>query len=473
MNIYLRIEVLGRELQGRLLLGLAAAERGHDVVLLDKVTAIELSQATPGRLPPGYFHDNSPGQDGGKTLLHERLQARGFLITGQDEEHGLTTDDFARDMGMRYPERAMRNKTAMFTFGPYDEAGIRAQRPEYADRVIMTGSPRVDFWRKDFEPFYTHHPHPLGDDAPPYLLFLMSSSPFFAERPRMSFKGADEAELLGRVDALLGEGLGAHMVEAYRRVVHTKMAVEALARQHPQTIVVYRPHPHEVLEAWYSVFETAPENVRVIRDNAVSPWIRRARCVVFSGSTVGFETALADVPVISFQPDGHDDTPAASRMGHRVTTWMGLLPLVADIIDGRAPELPADRAEAMQETLASRFFALDGPLAADRIVDAWERLATEALHSAPSVLPENLRLRLSPRRLASSVFSTTHAAVRLGPTAVRRQRAADRAVRALKFPGFDLDEARRIHHALVSALGRFEGIRVTQVAPRVLHLTAR
>jgi surface carbohydrate biosynthesis protein len=473
VNIYLRIEVLGRELQGRLLLGLAAADRGHDVVLLDKVSAIELAQSHPGRLPLGYFHDNSPGQDGGKTQLHERLHERGFLITGQDEEHGLATDDFARNMGGRYPVRAMRNKAAMFAFGPFDGAGIRRERPEYADRVIVTGSPRVDFWRRDFEAVYARYPHPLGADVPPYLLFLMSSSPFFGERPRMSFKDADESELLRRVDGLAAQGLGDGTVEAYRRVVRTKLAVEALAHQHPETIIVYRPHPVEVIECWYEVFEEAPGNVRVIRDNAVSPWVRQARCVVFSGSTVGFEAALAEVPAISFQPDGYDDTPAANRMGHRVTTRAELIPLVGEIMAGREPELPPDRAAAMKETIASRFFGLDGPLAADRIVDAWEALATDEVRDAPPLLPEHLRLRPSPRRLAGSTFTTARAMLELGPQVVRKQRARDRAVRELKFREFDQDEVGRTLHALRGALGRFEGIEATQVGPRVLHLTAR
>ena len=473
MNIYLRIEVLGRELQGRLLLGLAAAERGHDVVLLDKRAAIELAESESSQLPIGYFHDNSPGQDGGKTLLHERLHGQGFLITGQDEEHGLTTDDFDRDMGGRYPERAMRNKAAMLAFGPYDAAGIQRERPEYSERVLVTGSPRVDFWRKDFAEFFTHHPHPLGTAAPPYLLFLMSSSPFYAEGPKMSFTDADESSLLERATDLEEQGADPWTVAAYRRVVRTKFAVEGLARAHPDTIVVYRPHPHEVIGAWYEVFADAPANVRVIRDNAVSPWIRGSRCVVFSGSTVGFEAALADVPVISFQPDGYDETPAASRMGHRAASRDELLPLVDAILSGHEPELPGERAAAMQETIASRFFALDGPLAADRVVDVWERLATPAVLGAPPLLPADLRVRRTPRRLARAAFHTCRAALRLEPAELREQRAADRALRELKFPGFDPDEVERIHRALVAALGRFEGVRITHVGPRVLHLTAR
>ncbi len=473
MNIYLRIEVLGRELQGRLLLGLAAAERGHHVALLDNPTAFDLAENIRRPLPPGFFHDNSPGQEGGKTLLHEKLARRGFLISGQDEEHGLASDDFRADMGGRFPPRAMANKSAMFAFGHYDAVGIRQDCPEHGDRVIVTGSPRIDFWRSDFAPYFAHLPHPLGPTEPKYVLIVMSSSPFFREGPSMSFSGSggSPGELERRIAALAESGLEPVLVESYRRVVALKLAVEDLARRHDGVRFVHRPHPHEVLSAWEEVFRDAPPNVSVIRDNAVSPWIRRASCVVFSGSTVGFEAALAGVPVVSFQPDDYDTTPAASRMGHRATTAAGLSKLVGSILDGCEPSLPLERSAAMRATLNERFFALEGRLACDRIVDEWERLATPALEAAVSVVARDLRPEITPRRIARAIRDTSMAALRLEDETRRRRRLADRALLDLKFPRFDIDEIRRIHAGLVAGLGRFSSVRITQLGARTLHLT--
>jgi len=466
LNVLIRVEVLGRELQGRLLLALAAAERGHQVALLDNGTMFRLNE-TPARLPLGYFHDNSPGQDGGKTVLHESLAERGWLITGQDEEHGLTTDDFLRDMGGRFPRRAMANKAAMFAFGPFDAAGIRAACPEFADRVFVTGSPRVDFWRKDLA---SPPPHSAPDQ---YVLFLMSSSPFFAEGPRMSFVGAGSSRtvLLQRVEDLVEQGIEPVFAAAYRRVVDTKLVVEKTARRHPDHTIVYRPHPHELLSAWDQVFADAPENVRVIRDNAVSPWVRSARCVVFGGSTVGFEAAFAGVPLICFQSDGQDGTPAVSRMGHRATSVAEVSRLVDAILSGEEPALSPDRADGMQETLASRFFAMEGRLAADRIVDTWEDLATDAVRSARPITGRDLRPHRSPRSLARSARDAAIVALRLERPDRREQRLAAQELLELKFPPFDLEEVKGIQRALFTSLGRFEDVRITRVDPRVLHLT--
>jgi hypothetical protein len=331
----------------------------------------------------------------------------------------------------------------------------------------------MDFWRRDFAAYYAQLPHPLGPTEPKYVLCLMSSSPFFQDGPLMSFSGSGSspAELGRRVDALAANGLGRDLVESYHRTVIEKLAVEDLARRHPSIRFIYRPHPHEVLSAWEEVFHDAPPNVSVIRDNAVSPWIRRASCVVFSGSTVGFEAALADVPVVSFQPGGYDATPAASRMGHRATTVEEVARIVGGVLEGREPALPPERAAAMSATLEERFFALEGRLACDRIVDEWERLATRGLHGAAPVVARDLRPEITPRRIARAIRDTSMAALRLEDETQRRRRLADRALLDLKFPRFDIDEVQRIHAGLVGGLGRFSSVRITQVGARILHLT--
>ena len=57
MNIYIPIEVKVRELEGRTLLALAAAERGHQVILGSKKET--LLSAVNGELPPGIVHMKS------------------------------------------------------------------------------------------------------------------------------------------------------------------------------------------------------------------------------------------------------------------------------------------------------------------------------------------------------------------------------------------------------------------------------
>ena len=473
VNIFIRVEVLARELQGRLLLALAAAERGHHVVLLDKQTAYGLFR--PGRrpaVPPGVYHDNSPGNpQGGKTDLHEQLAALGFVVTGQDEEHGLTGDDFLGEMSARFPERAVAAKTAMFAFGPHDAAEIKRMLPAFADRIIMTGSPRVDFWRPDFAPYFDQVPHPLDEDAPPYLLVTVTESPFFSREPDLlSFQGAPRGlpELLERVEGLRSAGHPDVTVDHYQIAVETKVSLESIARDHPDHLVIVRPHPHERPDAWSSVFDPSIENIRIMKDLAISPWIRHAACMITSGSTVAFEGALTGTPLITFVPAGLPITPAASRMGHLAETVDDLVSLASTILrDGNAA-LDPQRAAAMTRTLDERFTAIDGPLAADRIVDAWESLAPPALLNAPPISRGHFGMDRSARGLARSVKHRIRSVV--VPSATRAQVRWSRDEHDLKFPPFDLENMVSIHHRLRDGLGRFERVAIRPIRPRVLYI---
>ena len=471
MNIYIRVEVLARELQGRLLLALVAADRGHHVVLLDKPTAYELFH--PRRrpsLPLGVYHDNTPGNShGGKTELHERLAADGFIVSSQDEEPGLNTDDFVALRGGSYPRRAVASKAALFAFGPYDADGLAQTLPEHRDRIFPTGSPRVDFWRPEFDRYFSEIPHPLGDDVRPYIVVTTSQSPFFTHGPDhlpLEDAGSDLSDLLSRIEALRTQGEDASVISDYRVVAHVKVAVERIARSHPDHLVVVRPHPHERPRAWTSVFDRSLPNIRVIRDNAVSPWIRRAACVVVSGSTVAFEAAASGTPLITFVPEGLPITPAASRMGHRAVTIDDVTELTDAILRDGTAAMDPERSAVMTRTLKERFFATDGRLAADRIVDTWEQLAPPAVASATPVNHSLLGVDRSPvgllraaRRRLGSLTATPDA---------RARARWDRDEHDLKFPPFDLAQIGTIHRGLVATLERFDRVSIRPIGPRVL-----
>jgi len=80
--IYIAVEVARRELEGRLLLGLVAAERGHDVVLGKIPHAALLAEELNGwRLPPGIVHLKSAPSAARLAERFDTLRARGSLVS--------------------------------------------------------------------------------------------------------------------------------------------------------------------------------------------------------------------------------------------------------------------------------------------------------------------------------------------------------------------------------------------------------
>lgn len=479
MNVYIRIEVLARELQGRLLLALAAAERGHHVLLGKFKYGLFDADRIP-ELPVGIFHDNSAGSDaGGKSELHWDLVRRGFLVTGQDEEHGLAgPEDFAVHMEGRFPPRAMDAKAAMFAFGPFDADGIRALAPGHTHIVQMTGSPRVDLWRPDLQAYRALRPSPLGDPARRYVLWVMSWSPFFThEEPLMDFGRSDTPVhvLLDRLADLEHSGLDEETTAVYRTTVRTIETIRELSSAFPDVTFVHRPHPSERPGVWEDLL-AGLHNVVVRSDNAVTPWLTHAACVVFSGSTVGLEAQISGRPTISYQPAGTDLMPAANRMGARATNVTELAAGISAALSGSFQVEPERRA-AIDALIASRFAALDGPLAADRIVEHWESLATERVTGARPVRPTDVLPEAPSRTSLARLRGAAGRALALG----REPRVAESAGpydggspvwdrHETKFPSFDLAEVLDIQGRLTETLGRFSNVRIRPIHKRLLHV---
>ena len=78
MNIYLHVEVALRELDSKLLLGVIAASRGHQVLISD-ISEIERGLRR-GILNPGIFHTKSITPSEHKINFHKRFYKGSYKV---------------------------------------------------------------------------------------------------------------------------------------------------------------------------------------------------------------------------------------------------------------------------------------------------------------------------------------------------------------------------------------------------------
>jgi surface carbohydrate biosynthesis protein len=451
------MEVASRELEGRLLLGLVAAERGHDVLVGDLRTLLSHRHW----LPPGVFHDKALVPSAQRMRYRDALVERGFLLTSQDEEHGLIEPDFARWAQNRFSERSLLQASRVFAWGPSDAAGLRRLFPAAADLVLETGSPRVDIWRPELSPQFDDA---LPAGVEPGYVFVPSNygvgqvNPWWDQLAdlRISHYRNDDDPAEWEFYAH-----NARNIIAAGRLVR---AIRSAARELPDTRFVVRPHPTETVDAWRALVGPVP-NISVIQAGTVSGWIRHARVVVHHSSTTGIEAAVSEVPVVSFRPEEDRGALNVDRIGPSVEDLDSLLEHIRRSGDAKEREgwySTADRA-ALDGLLA----ALDGPLASDRIVDAWEALPHGAVHGR--------RVRAGRSLLAAGL----HRDVGRARTRLRSMRAggrsgADRTFDvAHKFPALRRGLVPSLVEGYRRTLHRFDDVDVHQVGPRLVHLRPR
>ena len=474
MNIYIRIEVLSRELQGRLLLALVAAERGHRVVIGKHNAARILgTEGFPG-YPPGLFHDKSLGYDDPKTDMKKALMARGWGLTAQDEEHGLVTEVFGEGILDRFPDEGFEYNHLLFAWGDFDSVALHSLRPERRDQILATGSPRVDLWRRDLADVHGRE----------QVHQVTAGRPFVLINPIGGWTPGEPENVFGLDGTSGDEDRIRRLSQRLTLMSRFVAAADALAREHPELLFVLRPHPGAPLDIWAKAADRCGQNVIVSREARLTPWLHEARAVVTNGSTVAFEALLVGTPHITFAPDGHLEYSAVThRLGRLARDTDELSEAIRDASDEAARRDWFD--SQMIEAVQHRFAALDGRLAADRIVDEWERL-DERL-GLSSAEPWNQRV-LAARR-SPSVHSFRASINRLRATSTRgtaRESEEDtdssptqpvsrwthrRAAFHEKFPALDMDDILAFHGGLTRATGRFSNVRLQLQHDRLLLVT--
>lgn len=454
MVIYIRVEVARREFDGRLLLALAAAERGHDVVL----GKISLKGMLAGdlhgwRVVPGVLHLKSVA--GTDRLLGQlsALRAQGVVQTFQDEEHGLnalSVEHFESWMGnRRYRAEFMEGIERCFAWGGLDGRWLKEHHSSISDRMILSGSPRIDLWRPEVNPFEVAS---MAQDVR-YVLIVSSKSPFaqmpfwvrmFNERG-IYFHGDDDP-----VEFAKYEG----MASAFRYVAELVRGVRRMARAFPDVDFILRPHHFEVPEAWEAILGDLP-NVRVDATGTSLSWARDAAAIVHGGSTLAFEAAVAGRPVVSFNPNGDFDAFYSDAFGVRASSVDELVSAVGAQLEGgeAAHRSPASDASRVRE----RFAALDGPLAADRIVDEWERLEVPggSFERITRSFPARAR-----RRLSDVKWRVLEGRRANGPV----ERTRFKPDSTPKFPPLDMAKVHGTKARLSATLDRFHDVEILPVS---------
>lgn len=480
MNIYIQLEIKARELEGRSLLALAAAERGHHVLLGDVEDLLDVG----GRaFPPGVFHDKSLTPTTNKRRLLGHISGHGHAVTSQDEEHFLALPSFDVPAVTRFSDDLLALTARSFAWGPHERDALHAHYPAHAARIVATGSPRVDLWRSDLSAFHGRHDLPSSADGRPVILFssnfsaVLDVNPFWVRirDKRDRFDGPEDDFEFDRYD---------FAADKLRVLAAFVRAVRRTAAAHPGALVVVRPHPIEARGAWTDLVGDLP-GVLVTRSGTLTAWVQRAAVVVQNGCTSGYEARIGGTPVIAFHPHGIFADHPVNDLARRATEQTELAALITDALHGAADTQRAtDRDDASAGgawstsegalVLARRLTALDGRLAADRIVDEWEQ-PDVVLDAAPL---DPARITGARRRLQAR-DGAVRRAVTLRDTARRaRARLAGRdqgdAVSegatggfrvAHKFPPVTAEEMDDLHLAFRSTLERFHGVSVRVLAP--------
>lgn len=462
MNIYIPIEVKVRELEGRCLLALVAAERGHTVIVGEKKDTLNMAKS--GYVPPGIVHDKSLTPGAYKIDNFTKLHEHGHLITSQDEESGLLDESYDQFAKQRFSEETVSMVDRIFTWGPHDTKSLQNIYPEYTEKIVPTGSPRVDFWRNEFDAYYRNENSKFKTDI------LVASNFGYP---------IDENTFWDRIARLRKAGyfdrapeMEKYMYEntayQYRLLFYFVEMVRDLSKSFPDAKILVRPHPVESIDAWNKLVGKLP-NVVIRRESTISGWIRNTTVLIHNGCTSALEASVSGLPRIAYRPIPNKiEREIPNDTSIHSFSIDELKEVVSNLLEKGETKGMEEVEEATKEILNSRLSSLTGKFAAEKIVDEWTLMGESAGlgHSNLAELEECRDVRTN--RLKSKTFKRVlkKKAVDMRNLILRQSRPKNQKDNLLKtdhkFPYLSDDEMEGILTRLRAAHGRFDDVKAVR-----------
>ena len=457
-RLTLPVEILNREFDAKVLLACFAAERGFAVIIGSK-REIHLKV---GSLPRSiYLAINLSDRN---ITIDELLNKLGHTIAGGDEEGVVYTA----------PEVYIKEKVGpvvfkkpdiFFAWGP-ENAHNWEHYSEYNGAPIhITGNPRIDLLRPELRPFWSDQIRDIRDR---FGHFVLINSNFQKLNHYRQGKGIERQTLENAkihpasVDAS-ELGLANHRYALFQRF---KEMAAAVAQAHPDRSIIIRPQPSENKETWRQA-TTGCSNVHVIFEGTVVPWLLAADVVIHNSCTTGMESYLLDVPVVAYRPvtSEHFDKKLPNSLSHQAFNLEELQTLIESLINDKLSPDP-DVVRAQKQLLARHLAAVDGTLAAERIVAVLEQFDDELTHKPTPRISTYLmgKLQAATRRYKREYNAHFH----------RKRANRSERFRYLRhiFPEIELSEVESRIDRLRQALNRFSEVKVQQVDHGIFEVTS-
>ncbi len=376
MNIYIPIEIKARELEGRGLLAIVAASRGHKVILGSKSDTRGLCKK--GLLPPGILHEKSLTPSESTVKYFRSLKKYGYIITSQDEEGGLTSKSYDNFAKGRFSDETIKLASKVFCWGSHDYLSIRNLYPDHKNKFFNTGNPRVDFWRKDFKAYFDEPILKNRELCKTYIL-IPTSFTFLLTKDRIwnIFARMRRAGYFSR-DKKREEFEYNKISYRFKLVGEFIKMIRFLSETYPDLDIVVRPHPTEVVDAWHKLIGKF-KNVVIERQGTASSWIRHSLLVVNNGSTTSLEAALAGVPRVAYCPfESKYEEKVPNSVCLKNYSLEELKYSIDQMLNNGTIPNHLKIEEETSDIISERFSNVTGRLAADRVVDEWEKLVDQS-----------------------------------------------------------------------------------------------
>lgn len=291
--LYLPLEIVVREHDGKAMLAYEAAKLGWTIIMGPKISLYSICE----QLPEGMFLVKSIVPNELKQL--RKLKKAGHKVCSLDEEGVVTYKEFLGS-NVRYSNETISEIEQIFFWGAKQQSIYNETFPEYIKKGYITGNPRLDFWRDHAADVYTNLAKKFKEKYGDYVLLPSSfgiannilGSEYGVKLTKNQY--GDRSKTIG---AFL-EGQAEQNLIAFKEYFDF---LPVLTKKFSNINFIIRPHPSESHQAWESLSSNI-KNLHLVYDNSVTPWILGSKIVFHFKSTTSIEAHIIGKPVVTYIP---------------------------------------------------------------------------------------------------------------------------------------------------------------------------
>jgi surface carbohydrate biosynthesis protein len=297
--IYIPIEVKTRELITKLFFIANNIDENFIFFIGDKMAT---KNATSSLAKGIYFYKSINWYD---TPHINRIKNKGNVYISLDEEGGVTQSNksnFLSILNRRSSELNVSLTDKIFTWGDFDFNGWRDKYKKYKNKIVKTGSPRFDLWRKEV------YSKIFKDE----ILYLKKYAPYIFI-PSTFINSYDWLKKEIKHEKKMNKGNSKEpssflkkrikqSKDSYKSYLAYVEMIKKLSVKFPKKKIIIKPHPKENIMDWKKKLDIKDKHSNIIINNEfdLTAYIAAAESVIFTETIAGMQSAIMGKKTISY-----------------------------------------------------------------------------------------------------------------------------------------------------------------------------
>ncbi|MDW3094307.1 MAG: hypothetical protein R8G33_01410 [Gammaproteobacteria bacterium] len=444
-TLLIPVESQVRELDGKILLACAAAEKGFNTIIGSRA----------------YIHHHSSKVRNAVYLaksmrrfsnrMFKIMNGLGHRIAAWDEEGLVRLPDEQYYMHRLSPT-AFGYIDHLFAWGNSD-ANVFKNYSAYSNQPVhITGNPRIDILRPELRSYFNPETNKIIEEHGNYILI---NTNFGQVNHFIPSVGNDEANRDKNFSENSNDDYIANRFK-HKQILFNefKNVIPLLAKIFPSINIIVRPHPSENVANWQHLF-SEHTNIKVTNNGNVIPWIMGSKILISNGCTTSIEATLLNKPTLGYYPITNDqiDDKLPKVLCDIASSNQSLIENVETILS------TDNKNSNKYHLLSNHINSLEGDFATDKIISTLSKNYIETSYSQRGILA----------RSPSIVHNNARTLVKI----IRSKKSSNRnsaAYHKHRFPPISIDYLHQRISRFQDLTGRFSDINVSQISDDIFKL---